>query len=188
MTYTSLIGHRPRKCALVFAVVLAVAGCGEQDGEEEDEKEMQLKEVSAEECLSQKKWVGGDSGAPEMHPGRDCGECHDGSSEAPEFVVSGTVFGGFTESDDCAGVSQAEVVLTDNADKTVTLQTNEAGNFYLPAGQEDLETPLQAEVRYNGETREMSGPVYNTDCGFCHTPERRSRKPGRIVVPGVDPP
>lgn len=164
------------------AVAIFLASCG---GEEEPSE--RFESVDEETCRSGEKWVGGTSGSPLMHPGRDCIDCHGDHAQAPSFYAAGTVYGGFVEEDDCVGVEGATVRLEDEEGEVVEVETNRSGNFYVSEEETDLETPFRAEVRYEGETRPMDVPVDNPNCNFCHTSERTSgRDPGRIVVPGVE--
>ena len=88
---------------------------------------------------------------PLMSPGADCLLCHDGR-DAPAFSAAGT-WGG----------PGRTVTIADSAGRTVTLVTNEVGNFFTS---ETLSFPLT--VRVGGET--MPDPVTYGGCNSCHGP------------------
>lgn len=92
---------------------------------------------------------GGMGAGPLMLPGQDCLACHDGA-QAKLWTAAGT-WGG-------AGNT---VVLRDSAGKTVTLVTNQVGNFYTA---QPLAFPLRASV--NGQT--MQPDVTYGGCNRCH--------------------
>ena len=86
---------------------------------------------------------------PLMAPGQDCLLCHDGRS-ATRWTVAGT-WGG----------PGARVTLTDSTGKTLTLATNQVGNFYTA---EPLRFPLTVTV---GSAR-MPDRVTYGGCNDCH--------------------
>lgn len=93
------------------------------------------------------------SGAgPLMLPGEDCVSCHDGA-QAVRWTVAGT----------WGASAGSTITLTDAAGRTVSLTTNQVGNFYTS---EPLAFPLRA--RANGE--EMPDPVTYGGCNGCHGP------------------
>ncbi len=93
--------------------------------------------------------AGGMTG-PLMAPGQDCLACHDGTG-AKRFTIGGT----------WPPQGQA-VTVTDAHGTTVTLTTNEVGNFYSDAA---LVFPLAASV---GGSR-MEPPLDYGGCNRCHT-------------------
>jgi hypothetical protein len=104
------------------------------------------------------------SQGPTMQPGRDCQECHNRGDGSPSFTAAGTVF---TNPGDAtgAGVEGVRVVLTGTDGRTVTVKSNQSGNFYT---RESLAFPLTARLEGNGVTRVMSDPVPHGECNFCH--------------------
>jgi len=175
--------------AWLLAAVLfgsTAGGCGEPA----DPAPSDVRSVSEDECLSGRKWVGGTSGDPKMHPGRECSECHhEERDDTSAFAVSGTVYRGFEETNDCAGVEGATVRIEGAEGGTVEVPTNAVGNFYLEESDFTLETPLETEVRFDGQSRNMKVELYDANCNSCHGSERTSaRDPGRIVIPGIEPP
>lgn len=94
--------------------------------------------------------LGGETdGVPEgpfHRPGQPCLLCHQEDGPGPAFQVAGTIF---ADTKSFTPVDKAQVILTDAAGQSVTLETNCIGNFYLLAGGDfDLQFPLAAEVRY----------------------------------------
>jgi hypothetical protein len=118
---------------------------------------------------------------PAMQPGADCLTCHDGN-QAPQWTVAGTVFSAPTAPLE-AGLQGALVVVTDATNRTLTLQTNEAGNFFTA---EALVGPLVVSIQ-NGNTRmEMGASPSSGSCNSCHNqPGGYPGVPGRLWVPYV---
>ena len=133
--------------------------------------------------------MGEHRGAPEMHPGRDCIDCHKTLARGPAFAVAGTVFGERTEEADCAGVHGATVIITDAANVEHRLATNTLGNFMLRQDQASgFKTPYQVRLLYGGKERRMYTPQTNGSCNACHSvPTAKGGAPGRICVDPNDP-
>lgn len=130
-------------------------------------------------CSTGSEWTDGNEGSARMHPGRDCIECHS-RGEGPRFDLAGTVQGAIHDPDDCNGIDNVIVHVTD-ANGTVTdLTTNSAGNFYIRSG---LVTPYTIAIEYNGHTRTMEGAQTDGACASCHTEDGTEGAPGRVVVP-----
>jgi hypothetical protein len=136
-----------------------------------------LIDVPRSECASGRKWDGGNSGSPLMHPGRDCKQCHD-------FVVAGTVYPeeGLNDANDCAGISGVSVLVEDADGKMFSLETNEAGNFYMSRGSGSLRFPLSLSAETPSETRRMATLAGTGACASCHTEAGANAAPGRIVI------
>jgi hypothetical protein len=112
--------------------------------------------------------------SPTMKPGEDCLRCHGAGSEL-HWYAAGTVYlDKQTKAGD--GVQGIEVVLTDAHGRTISLETNGAGNFYTA---EALAFPAKAEVRRKGKTLAMPIEVPEGGCNSCHT----AGDTGRIVGP-----
>ncbi|MEW5853122.1 MAG: c-type cytochrome [Myxococcota bacterium] len=122
--------------------------------------------------------------AAEMHPGRNCIECHLEMERAPDdFVVAGTVMRTFHDRDDCESnvpPSGVTVRITDANERIVDLTVNRNGNFYTRF---PVQPPYRAEVRYGGRVRRMFTAQMDTNCMNCHTEQGEEGAPGRIVVP-----
>ena len=118
-------------------------------------------------------------GSPTMNPGQDCIACH-ASGEGPNYTIAGTVMGAYTDIDDCNGVADVTVTLTDADGVVTTLTTNAAGNFYSTA---TLAMPYTAELSLGGQTRAMSTPQSDGDCASCHTEVGANDSPGRVISP-----
>jgi mono/diheme cytochrome c family protein len=136
-------------------------------------------------CTSMKSWTGGNHNSPLMRPGGACISCHkNGGNGGPIFDVSGTIFPTPHEPNDCNGVASAagaQVVITGANGTAHTLKVNDAGNFYLEAG--NLAYPYQAKVVYQGRERVMVAAQKSGDCNDCHTQDGRQNAPGRIFLP-----
>jgi hypothetical protein len=154
----------------VVALLFATTACS---GETES--------VSASVCASQIRWIGGDSGSPEMHPGRDCIACHAGNS-GPNFAIAGTVYGADKQADNCFGVEGSQVVITGSDGQVVTLVPNAAGNFYSST---PIALPYTAKVVQNGVERVMATPQSSGACNSCHALVPQNSAPGRILIPGI---
>ena len=137
---------------------------------------------AAPTCTSGTSWQGGNEGSSRMHPGVACISCHSTSREAPRFALAGTVYPTGHEPDNCnaAGVSGAQVIITDAGGATTTLAVNSVGNFYL---ERNIALPYHAQVVSNGKTRAMSAQQTSGDCNSCHTQSGANSAPGRITLP-----
>jgi hypothetical protein len=133
-------------------------------------------------CLSGLKWTNGNSGSPEMHPGSSCIDCH-ANGGGPRFIVAGTVYQKFDESNDCYGVEGVVVQLTDAAGKVVRLTTNLAGNFYASARSYPMTMPIKVKIIYKDKERAMATPQSTGNCLTCHTAKGVGGAPGRIIIP-----
>ncbi len=167
---------------LLAAPFAALAACDPEIGDDDDEGPL-VAEVSTQECVSGRKWVGGDEESARMHPGGDCMGCHDQSGEGPTYLVAGTVFDLLTEPTDCFGVDGVSVEITDASGNNWSLATNEAGNFYLPEDDGPLVPPYEAAVVMDGMRLAMVTPQSNGNCASCHTAAGSGGAPGRIIVP-----
>jgi hypothetical protein len=112
----------------------------------------------------------------EMDPGKSCGSCHNGQ-KAPRFGAAGTIYSSPTAN---AGEGRAGVTIdiTDSTGKSVSLQSNDVGNFYTKAG---LTPPLHVTVTRGDATRSMADAP-SGDCNSCHTTPAASA-PGRVYLP-----
>ena len=160
--------------------------------------------VAEQRCASGLRWVGAESTwqperqlrfdrehvpAAEMHPGRNCIACHNlADSDAPRFVVAGTVYGRDGEANDCLGQGAgATVVIRDANDQVYELAVNQAGNFYLALGDApDFSMPYEAKVVIAGRESIMPELQSIGSCNFCHTRTGIEGAPGRILWPAAD--
>jgi hypothetical protein len=96
--------------------------------------------------------------------------------------LAGTVYPTAHEPIDCNGtsVSGATVVVTDAANRVITMNVNAVGNFYT---QTQLALPFHAKVVYQGRERAMSAAQTSGDCNGCHTESGAMSAPGRIMLP-----
>lgn len=99
-----------------------------------------------------------------MFPGSDCLSCHRvaGSAGLVLFSAAGTVF---SDVDCPVGVAGVTVTIEDHNGQTVTLTTNEVGNFFTGA---QLVPPLRTRATLGGRTVEMTDAVTDGSCNSCH--------------------
>jgi hypothetical protein len=111
----------------------------------------------------------GVSPGPLHRPGQPCLVCH--GSEGPSshsFVIAGTVYAVQGQSAPAPGV---QVFLEDQTGSTVSLNTNEAGNFYIPTGEWSPIFPMwvpQMTMGQNG-TAMQTHIARAQSCADCHT-------------------
>jgi len=137
---------------------------------------------SSSVCTSKITWTGGENA--NMRPGEACNACHASNSEAPLFIIAGTVYPTAHEPADCNGSNSnntATVVVTDAQGADHTIAVNTAGNFMLQGAAIPL--PYKARVEVGGATRSMSTPQSDGDCNNCHTQTGVNGAPGRIMLP-----
>ncbi len=132
-------------------------------------------------CVSDSYWTGGNSESPRMHPGMDCIACHTSEGEGPRFTVAGTVFTEYDEPDDCNGVEDVVVEVTDATGAVWTESTNSAGNFYFR--DDEVVFPITAKVIDGDVERAMLGAVGTGACASCHSSSGASGAPGRVIAP-----
>ena len=131
-------------------------------------------------CSTGAWWVGGNHESEQMRPGTDCISCHAREGEGPQYTVAGTVMGGLGDTDDCQGVSDVTVRITDADGQVSDLVTNAAGNFYLRG---TVAFPYTATLVRGGTEVSMVTAQSNGNCMACHTAEGAAGAPGRIVAP-----
>jgi len=124
------------------------------------------------ECVTGKRWIAGDMGHPEMHPGRNCVGCHI-DNDGPPLALGGTVYAVSTQEVDCYGVEGVTVIITAADNTKFELQTNAAGNFYLEGDPSTFAKPFSAELLgWNADgapaSFKMLGNPETGDCGQCH--------------------
>jgi len=132
-------------------------------------------------CVSESWWTGGDDDSPLMHPGMACIACHRDMDEGPLYTVAGTVFTELDEPDDCNGVPEVVVEITDASGRTWSDATNSAGNFFIKDSA--IKFPITARVIDGGVVREMYAPMEHGDCSVCHTASGTQGAPGRVIAP-----
>ncbi len=167
---------------LLLLPVFALGACDSLEPDD-DEGGAQVAEVSNQECVSGKKWVGGDEESPLMHPGGDCMGCHESRGEGPTYLVAGTVYELMAEPDECYGVDAVTVEIVDADGREWSLPTNDAGNFWLSEGDGPIALPYRAAVVSNGMRLEMATAQAQGNCASCHTAAGAQGAPGRVVAP-----
>lgn len=115
-----------------------------------------------------------------MAPGQDCLACHrmGGVAKKP-YTVAGTVFPA-PDASVMAGVAGAQVVIADASGNTLTLVSNEAGNFFTG---DAVAFPASVEVRFAGRVAAKASPLTSGACNSCHTLPPAYGAAGRIAVP-----
>lgn len=120
---------------------------------------------------------------PDMAPGEACIACHQGSGEAPQFSIAGTVYPTAHEPDNCVGgttTGPATITITDSNGKVVALPVSAGGNFYYQGA---IALPYKAKVTVGSAERDMSASQTSGDCNSCHTQTGAQNAPGRIMAP-----
>lgn len=161
---------------ITILFTMLIAGCGGWEWENEGG----LVDVSTSVCQSGLQWQGHEESSL-MNPGRDCVDCHASSHEGPSFRISGTVYGALAEPNDCAGVPDVTIEITDANGTLHTLTSNRAGNFYQSGGSVAL--PYTAAVVTSAGTSAMSTPQTSASCNSCHQATGLNGAPGRILAP-----
>ena len=136
-------------------------------------------------CTSKTMWTNGQNS--NMRPGEACISCHATTSEAPTYVIAGTVYPTAHEPVDCNGSNSnanggpATVIITDAQGADHTIPVNSVGNFMLAGAAIPL--PYKARVQIGTATKTMVTPQTNGDCNSCHTATGANGAPGRIMLP-----
>jgi hypothetical protein len=168
--------------SILFGVLVA---CGDKaDDTSESSTDSGSGEVdggATGECVSGSWWTGGNEESPRMHPGMDCIACHEEMHEGPRFTVAGTVFTNVDEPDDCNGVEDIVVEITDADGAVWTDTTNSAGNFSMR--EDGMVFPVRARVIDGDVVREMSAEIETGACASCHTQDGADGAPGRVMAP-----
>lgn len=114
---------------------------------------------------------------PGMEPGADCMSCHSGGI-APAWTASGTLFTDPASAAD-GGLEGAQVIITDNGGRELTLTTNSAGNFYTA---ESLAFPIHVQAQFGAHRMAMSSTSQSGSCNSCHAAPGLLGAPGRLFV------
>lgn len=117
---------------------------------------------------------------PLHRPGQPCGVCHHDDGNAGPFSVSGTVY--FTKGS-TNPAAKVEVLLFDTANRSYTVRTNCAGNFFVRPGQMRPVYPLWVTLRHGGKKFEMESAVFREgSCGACHAESAGPRSAGPVFL------
>jgi hypothetical protein len=133
-------------------------------------------------CTSGKKWLNGDNGSSQMHPGAACNACHQ-QKGGPNLRIAGTVYPTLHEPTDCNGKGPPPaltVIVTDADGKVTRMPVNQVGNYSTRSG---VKPPYKAAVTDGVKTRSMVGSVTAGDCNSCHTEIGANGAPGRVMAP-----
>jgi hypothetical protein len=118
---------------------------------------------------------------PTHRPGQPCLTCHDGSGPGgTKFSLAGTIYKIKGEPDVLPG---ATVHLTDVNGSTHDVQTNDAGNFFVPFSDWAPGAPLRVEISYQDIIVQMNTHIgRDGSCASCHYDPPGTRTPGRVVL------
>jgi hypothetical protein len=131
-------------------------------------------------CSTGSWWQRANAGSELMHPGVNCVTCHASLGAGLEYSIAGTVMGAQDDADNCQGISNVSVNITDSAGNAQSLTTDAAGNFFVAAA---IATPFSVSVTRDGKTAPMVAHQSDGACLSCHTSTGRFGAPGRIVAP-----
>ena len=168
--------------ALFVVAGLALAAC-QADGKFEG--------VPASVCASGKIWTFEDKDSPLMNPGRSCIGCHTETNDpgqAPFYTAAGTVMEALHEPDDCAGVPEMTIILTDADGTEWPMPGNSVGSFWLPPDTAVVMPYTARIVDPAGNERVKLNPVSDGDCASCHSEQGANGAAGRLLPPDVPAP
>lgn len=168
---------------LLLTIAALSAGCAPEPGVDLSGTTGPTPTPVSNPCVSGTWWSSGNNGSSRMHPGMDCIGCHD-SGDGPTFVVAGTVYGAWGQSDDCNGAQGLTVEITDANGVVYPLTSNSAGNFYLKASDAPaFLMPFTARVTDGTKVNAMAASQMTGACNSCHTSSGTAGAPGRVVTP-----
>jgi hypothetical protein len=131
----------------------------------------------------------GVSPGPLHRPGQPCLVCH--GSEGPSshsFVMAGTVYA--TQGQTAPGVG-VQVFLEDATGASVSINTNEAGNFYIPTGEWSPLFPVWVPKMTMGQSTPASMQTRigrDGSCADCHTLTPSPTSPGPVWMNAASSP
>lgn len=111
-----------------------------------------------------------------MHPGTSCARCHvegGGFGKGSPFGAAGTIY---SRAGKTRGVARVAIDITDSRGRSVSLTSNDVGNFYT--GQ-SLTPPLEVKLSRAGAPS-VFATAPSGDCNACHG---ESSPVGRIWAP-----
>ena len=124
----------------------------------------------------------GVSPGPLHRPGQPCLVCHgEAGPSSNTFVMAGTVYAVQGQSAPAAG---AQVVIVDSAASVFTINTNEAGNFYIPTGVWSPVMPTWVpQITLGKTTAIMQTHISRAgSCADCHTLNPSPTSPGPVYM------
>jgi hypothetical protein len=125
----------------------------------------------------------GQRNGPLHRPGQPCLVCHDGAIGDPSaFTVAGTVYQNEGESSPAA--ADVEVCMTDATGNTITLRTNQAGNFYVTSRDFTPSYPMKVVLNCGTSAEHPMQTNVGRDgsCAGCHTYPPGPGSPGRVAL------
>jgi hypothetical protein len=116
---------------------------------------------------------------PKHRAGDPCTWCHtEGGSAEPAFDLAGTIYARKDSAEPLPGV---QVRLFDASGRQLTLESNQAGNFFVEDGELSLEFPLWVKLEQAGEVTAMQTPIFRErSCAACHLEPRSPKSAGRV--------
>jgi hypothetical protein len=162
------IASGPWVAVVVLAAGLTLAAC--------------VDETHAEQVAALGGETGGVSPGPLHRPGQPCLVCHgEAGPSSHTFVIAGTVYAKQGQSAPAAGV---QVELEDFSGTFVSLNTNEAGNFYIPTGEWSPVMPVLVPQISMGQSVETMQTHIARDgsCADCHTLNPGPTSPGPVFL------
>jgi hypothetical protein len=122
---------------------------------------------------------------PTHRPGQPCVTCHGGSGPAhTAFSIGGTVFAVKDQSMPMPGV---RVTITDATNKSQTLTSNSAGNFYLGSDQWQPSPPMHVQIVCDSTKPPIPMTTHigrDGSCADCHHDPRGPESAGRVYIAG----
>jgi hypothetical protein len=111
--------------------------------------------------------VNGVRTGPLHRPGQPCTTCHGAAGPgSPEFSIAGTVY---ATREGAEVAPNIDVVVSAADGRTLTLRTNEAGNFYVDRDKWDAPFPMHVKLVQGDVTKEMETRIGGDGgCAVCH--------------------
>lgn len=157
------------------ALTVALAACVDES------HELQVQALGGE--------APGVSPGPLHRPGQPCLVCH--GSEGPSshsFAIAGTVYATQGQTAPDPGV---QVFLEDSTGSIVSINTNEAGNFYIPTGEWSPLYPIWVPQIQMGQSMPQSMQTHVAragSCADCHTLTASATSPGPVYMNAASSP
>jgi hypothetical protein len=116
---------------------------------------------------------------PTHRAGQPCTWCHNGSEER-EFTLAGTVFDTLSNGRPVQG---ARVTVTDATDKTVVVETNCAGNFFIRPETFRPVFPVRTKISFGSHEQTMESLIHReSSCAACHATIASRTSPGPVFL------
>jgi hypothetical protein len=118
---------------------------------------------------------------PWHRPGQPCTVCHGGKGPgSPTFDLAGTAF---ERPGDRVPLVGGTIRLVDGAGRSLAVDTNEAGNFWVSESELTLSFPLWVSVEYGATVIEMRTPIFRArSCADCHADPPGPSSAGHVYL------